>query len=103
MNLIEILQQYGIPLATGLIAWYKDTILIALNIKAKKTDIAGNEADNLSKNLKIYQDMIDDMKQRFELQLQAIEEDYKQEILKHKRFIEDCNKSLQWYKDNCKC
>ncbi|MDG3582059.1 hypothetical protein [Galbibacter pacificus] len=103
MNILEILQQWGIPAITGVVAWNKDRILTALNVKKQETDIAGSEADNMSKNLKIYQDMIDDMKVRFESQLQDIEADYKEELQKHKEFIQKCNRSLQYYQKNCKC
>lgn len=103
MNILDILQQWGVPAVTGLLAWNKDRILTALNIKKQQTDIAGTEADNVGKNLKIYQEMIDDMKARFEGQLKMIESDYKQELERHKKFIQDCNTNLQWYKDNCKC
>ena len=70
---IKEMAPYIGAVATFLAGIYKDRILNALNIKKMKKEVDSSTSDVIEKNLKLYQEMIDDLDERHNKRIDTLE------------------------------
>jgi len=90
---------YMAPILTALagIKW-GDWILDKLNIKKKKAEVENNSLDNLKKNLDLYQEIVDDLNQKYKERIIDFEQGFNQTIDRLKLEVGDLreiNKELE--------
>lgn len=127
MTLNEIFMEslpYLSTLVGGVAAWNKDKILDKLGIKMQEKEIDHSTSETLELNLRIYQTILEDLDIRYKRMIDGINEefqitadklnadldsirkinkDFEQIISEQKKVIQNLNKSLKYYKNNCKC
>ncbi|MDP2686447.1 MAG: hypothetical protein Q8O62_04445 [Aequorivita sp.] len=115
---------YISTLITGIIVWYRDKIATKLGWKKTSKEVDSITIDNIQKNLDLYQEILDDMDGRYKNRVKEIEQyfehsisklqidlqslyEFKKKLLKinkeQKQLIISLQKSLTYYKENCKC
>lgn len=98
----------------SLIIWYKDIIAIKLGIKKDRKSLETRTIENLQLNLNIYQEMIEDLDEKYQKRITEIQERFEYNIkqlqmeidnLKEintdlKKYIENQRTELKWYKEH---
>lgn len=88
-NLITILP-YLAPILTALagIRW-GGLILEKLNIRQKKTEVESSTLENLQKNLDLYQEIVDDLNQKYKERITDFEDNFEHSLSKLKLELEE--------------
>ena len=79
---------YSSEIITGLIGTASSIIVWLSARKKNRLDLENQESINLRENLKIYQELIDDLKKRFDAEISALNS--KLDIVR--RDLDDCRK-----------
>lgn len=88
-NLLSLMP-YIAPIITAFagIRW-GGVILDKLNIKQKRGDVESDSLRNLKRNLELYQEIVDDLNQKYKERIFDFEENFNQSLIRLKLELED--------------
>lgn len=71
---------YLAPILAAIAGFKWDWIMKKLNIKKEEADLKNSSLDNLEKNIKIYQDLVTDLDERYKSRIKDYEENFQETI-----------------------
>lgn len=63
------------PIVSGVLGWTGSYGLRKVKLKGENNNVIGGEIDLLSQNFKVYQELINDLENRFKMRITELEED----------------------------
>lgn len=93
-TIVEIVP-YLAPVLTAIAAFKWDWIMKKLNIKREKEDLKNSSLNNLEKNIKIYQDLVTDLDERYKTRIKDYEDNFQETIGRLRDEIETLNKEVR--------
>ncbi|OCK42530.1 hypothetical protein BA195_10160 [Tenacibaculum soleae] len=73
---------YLLTFVTGVGVWFKDKIATKLGIKKKENDVDNSSLNNVQKNLDIYQEMVEDLSEKYKQRIKDIEDSFDASMLR---------------------